>query len=62
MENYHEKRQSLKRRQEDLHKDILITACARALRMNQIDHIKDVLRFALEKTEFSDVIEKGGKI
>lgn len=54
--NYHQKRQG-PRRKEDRDREDLITACTRALRLKDMEHIKDVLRFALEKA-----IEKGEKI
>lgn len=58
---YHQKRQG-PRRKEDRDRDDLIVACTRALRLKDIDHIKDVLRFALEKTELVETIDRGDKI
>lgn len=62
MENYHEKRTTISQRKQDQDRNELIMACTRALRLKDIEHIKDVLRFAVEKAELDEVIEIGEKI
>ncbi len=54
IQDYHNKRQT-NRRKEDGERENLIIAIGRALRLKDIDQIKEVLRFALEKT----TVEKG---
>lgn len=50
MNDYHEKR-TLARRKEDNHKETLIQACKLALRLKDIERIKDVLKYAIESAE-----------
>lgn len=59
IDDFHNKRKTVPQRKQDQDRDELIIACTRALRMNDIGHIKDVLRFAVERAELDEPIEIG---